>query len=171
MSEANSAITGLQVGQIFFQRAAELGERTFIKIQKGAGFEAVTWNNFATLVRQVLLGLVSLGLQRQAVLVGDRRPFIAALLVADRQKISASCHRELASLSAHEIHTALWSQVERVNERLEQYERIRQIIVMDGDFPAEVRSINHFQNVKVERSVVSAGYQSEIEAIYSGGKL
>jgi len=111
---------------------------------------------------------------RQAVLLGDRRPFIAALLVADRQKIAESMNREVASLSDSEIEAALRTQIEHVNSRLEHYERIRKFAVMAADFPTDVRSVNVFQKVKVERRMIAARYQREIDAIYSttaaGGK-
>ena len=104
---------------------------------------------------------------RQAVLLGDRRPFVAALLVPEREKIAESLKRDIANLSEDEIRTVLWLQIERVNGRLERYEQIRKVAVMPDDFPTEVRSINHFQKVKVDRDVVATRYQREIEAIYS----
>lgn len=103
----------------------------------------------------------------QAVLLGDRRPFIAALIFPDRQKIAESLGRNIASLSDAEINDALWSQIERVNGRLETYERVRRIAVMPSEFPAEVRSINHFHKVKVNREQVAARFQQQIDAIYA----
>jgi long-subunit acyl-CoA synthetase (AMP-forming) len=61
----------------------------------------------------------------------------------------------------------LWSQIDRVNSRLEAHERIRRIAVMPGEFPAEVRSINHFHKVKVNREQVAARFQQQIDAIYA----
>jgi len=104
----------------------------------------------------------------QAILVGDRRPFVAALIVPDRQKIAAAANREARELSDEIIQAALWKQIDRVNGRLEQYERIRRITVLARDFPAEVRSINQFQKVKVDRSAAGALYHKEIEAMYAG---
>jgi long-chain acyl-CoA synthetase len=103
----------------------------------------------------------------QAVLLGDRRPFVAALVVPDRHRIAESLGRDIAALSGEEIIAALWSQIERVNSRLEEYERIRRIAVMPSEFPAEVRSINHFQKVKVNREQVAERYWQQIDAIYA----
>ncbi len=102
----------------------------------------------------------------QAVLVGDGWPFLAALIFPDGQKIAESLSRDIATLSEAEIITALSSQIERVNGRLESYERIRRIAVVPGEFPAEVRSINHFHKVKVNREQVAAHYRQQIDAIY-----
>lgn len=87
--------------------------------------------------------------------------------VAVRQRIAESLNRDIANLSDDEIEAALWWQIERVNGRLERYEQIRKIAVMRDDFPSEIRSINHFQKVKVDRNVVATRYQREIDAIYS----
>jgi len=103
----------------------------------------------------------------QAVLLGDRRPFIAALVYPDRQRIAEALNRDIAALSDAEINAALWSQIERVNDRLEAYERIRRIAVMPSEFPADVRSVNHFHKVKVNRERVTARFQQQIDVIYA----
>src|SRR5258706_2699774 len=62
MSRTFNPVTANHVGAIFFQRAAELGDRTFIKLQQGECFEDISWRDFAALVEKVLLGLLALGL-------------------------------------------------------------------------------------------------------------
>lgn len=106
---------------------------------------------------------------RQAILLGDRRPFVAALVVPDRDRIAAALGRAGAALSAAEIAGALWRQIERVNRGLESYEQIRKIAVIETDFPPEARSVNLFQKIKVDRRVVAAHYEAEIARIYSSG--
>ncbi len=108
---------------------------------------------------------------RQAVLLGDRRPFVAALVVPDLPQIAAALNRAAASLTEDEITAALWTQIERVNARLEHYERIREIVVVPEDFSDEVRSINVFQKVKVDRKAVADRYRETIEAIYAPAAL
>ncbi|MGE5218882.1 MAG: AMP-dependent synthetase/ligase [Chloroflexota bacterium] len=108
---------------------------------------------------------------RQAVLLGDRRAFIAALIVPDRRAIAAALARDEASLADGEIETLVWRQIDTVNERLEHYEKIRKIALMRTDFPTEVRSINVFQKTKIDRQLVAKSYRREIDEIYasSGG--
>jgi long-chain acyl-CoA synthetase len=103
----------------------------------------------------------------QAVLVGDQRPFIAALVVADRRRIAAALESDIANLTDDQIERALWSQIARVNAGLESHERIRKIIVLGDEFPAEVRAVNIFQKIKVDRKVVAERYKKEIETIYA----
>ncbi|HWH76504.1 MAG TPA: hypothetical protein VNT76_03995, partial [Candidatus Binatus sp.] len=108
---------------------------------------------------------------RQAVLLGDRRPFIAALVVPSQRKMAEALEREFADLTAGEIEAALWTQISRVNGRLEEYEQIRKFVVMREPFPEIVRSINQFQKVKVDRKAVAERYQAVIEAIYTAPAL
>jgi long-subunit acyl-CoA synthetase (AMP-forming) len=88
--------------------------------------------------------------------------------VPNRRRIAESLNRDIAALTAAEIEAALWEQIDRVNSRLENYERVKKICVIGAEFPPEVRSINQFQKVKVDRSLVARWYQNEIEAIYGG---
>ncbi len=104
---------------------------------------------------------------RQAVLLGDRRPFLAALIVPDRRAIAAALQCDEAGLSDSEIETLLWRQIDAINERLEHYEKIRKIALMPADFPAAVRSVNVFQKIKIDRQLVAALYRSQIDTIYS----
>jgi long-subunit acyl-CoA synthetase (AMP-forming) len=75
-------------------------------------------------------------------------------------------NRDPFSLTDSEIEAALSTQIARVNSRLEHYEQIRKMTVMKNDFPSEVRSVNVFQKVKVDRKVVAERYRKEIEEVY-----
>ena len=117
-------------------------------------------------------GLIELQLEnesfiRQAILLGDRRPFIAALVVPDRGNIATALGRAAADLSATEVSAAVWSQIMRVNGRLESYEQICKIALIDKDFPTEARSVNAFQKIKVDRAVVASRYRKEIDDVYT----
>ena len=104
---------------------------------------------------------------RQAVLLGDHRPFIAALIVADRRAIAAALAKDEAALGNGAIETLLWRQIDVVNERLEHYGKIRKIALMPADFPTEVRSVNVFQKIKIDRRLAAERYRREIDEIYS----
>jgi long-chain acyl-CoA synthetase len=103
---------------------------------------------------------------RQAILLGDRRPFIAALIVPERKKIAGELHKEESALTESEIATALQSRIDQLNARLEQFERIRKFAVLRDDFSDEVRTVTVFQKIKVDRKAVEQRYQKEIETIY-----
>jgi long-chain acyl-CoA synthetase len=102
---------------------------------------------------------------RQAVLIGDRRPFIAALLVAESGKIAAELEKKL---TLQNLRGLIAARVERINERLEEYEQIRKFALLKDDFPERARSVTAFQKIKVDRKAVDELYQKEIRQIYGG---
>lgn len=103
---------------------------------------------------------------RQAVLLGDHRPFVAALLVPELAEIAAQLKRSESSLTLPEAERVLWSRVEKINGRLEDYEKVRKIAVLRGDFPERARSVTAFQKIKVDRRAVEGLYREEIDRIY-----
>ena len=112
---------------------------------------------------------------RQAVLLGDRRPFIAALIAPDRKHIAAELKKAESSLSDGEIETMIAARVAEINKGLEECERVREFALLQSDFPPEVRSVTVFQKIKIERKVVEDRYQKIIDTIYStashGGRV
>lgn len=103
---------------------------------------------------------------RQAVLLGDHLPFMAALLVPEGARIAAELKKPDSFLTPAEVEKLLWSRVEKVNNQLEEPEKIRKIAVLKDDFPETVRSVTAFQKIKVDRQAVQELYRDEIERIY-----
>lgn len=103
---------------------------------------------------------------RQAVLLGDHRPFVAALLVPELAKIAAQLKRSEFSLTLPEAERVLWSRIEKINGRLEDYEKVHKIAVLRGDFPERAKSVTAFQKIKVDRKAVEELYREEIDRIY-----
>ncbi len=106
---------------------------------------------------------------RHAVLVGDHRPFIAALIVPDRRRIAGALDRIETDLSDREVEAALRQRIDSINTQMDRYKKIRKVAVLSNDFPHEIRSITALQKIKIDRRVVEDRYRAEIEAIYSGG--
>ena len=52
------------IGQIFFRRVRELGERTFLKVENHKRFAEISWRDFGSMVQQTMLGLYALGIMR-----------------------------------------------------------------------------------------------------------
>jgi long-chain acyl-CoA synthetase len=102
----------------------------------------------------------------QAILVGDHRPFIAALVVPDKGKIAAELGKGEAALTDADIKHLVHSRVEKINTGLEEAEKIRKIAVLENDFPPEVRGLTSIQKVKIDRKAVEEHYQREISEIY-----
>ena len=104
---------------------------------------------------------------RQAILLGDHRPFFAALLVPDRSKIGAELKKPESTLSDGEVRALLQARVDKINARLEEVEQIRKFVVLAADFPTEVRSLTAIQKVKIDRKAVEERYKQEISEIYT----
>ena len=104
---------------------------------------------------------------RQAILLGDGRPSIAALIVPEKKKIAAELHKEESALVEGEMAAVLQSRIDQINARLEDFEKIRKFAVMRSDFPDEVRTVTVFQKIKIDRQAVAELYQKEIAALYS----
>ena len=103
---------------------------------------------------------------RQAVLLGDHLPFMAALLVPEGARIAAELKKPDSFLTPVEVEKLLWSRVEKINNQLEEPEKIRKIAVLKDDFPETVRGVTAFQKIKVDRKAVKELYREEIERIY-----
>ena len=104
---------------------------------------------------------------RQAILLGDQRPFIAALIVPNKKLIAAELKKAESALSDGEIEALIRSRLEEINRSLEAYERVRKFGIMPSDFPPEVRSVSVFEKIKIERKAVQERYEKIISAIYS----
>src|SRR5262249_54865076 len=62
--QKNLNISDRHLGAIFFRRVEELGDRTFIKLQRGEGFQEISWRDFGAVVQNVLLALHNIGLTK-----------------------------------------------------------------------------------------------------------
>lgn len=111
----------------------------------------------------------------QAVLIGDKRNFITALIVpnfdslarwAGYKKIAFKTHAEL--LQNPLVYAKIGSRVERVNEHLSNYERIKKIALLDHEMTLESGELT--PSLKVKRRVVNQMYAAQIEGMYSESK-
>ncbi len=112
----------------------------------------------------------------QAVLIGDQRNYISALIVpnfdslvrwAGYKKISFSSHAEL--LRNPLAIAKVGSRVERVNQQLSNYERIKKIALLDHEMTLEGGQLT--PSLKVKRRVVNQMYAPQIEGMYSESKV
>ncbi len=111
----------------------------------------------------------------QAVLIGDQRNFISALIVpnfdslvrwAGYKKIHFATHAEL--LQNPQVIAKVGSRVERANEHLSNYERVKKIALLDQEMTLEGGQLT--PSLKVKRRVVNQMYAAQIEAMYSEAK-
>jgi long-chain acyl-CoA synthetase len=106
-----------------------------------------------------------------AVVIGDRRRFVAALIVPDFDKLKDYARTQgIAYASVDElcrdrrIVDFLKAEADRVTPLLAPYERVKKIVVLARDFDIEKGEIT--PSLKVRRANVTAEYQEAIEALY-----
>jgi long-chain acyl-CoA synthetase len=106
-----------------------------------------------------------------AVVIGDRRRFVAALVVPDYDKLRDYAKSQgLVYGSIDElcrdprVVDLLKAEVDRATPFLASYERIKKIVVLPRDFDIEKGEIT--PSLKVRRANVTAEYQEAIEALY-----
>jgi len=122
---------------------------------------------------QVLEGkLKGISVVSQAVVVGDRRKHLAALLTLDETKLEEVC-RESGSAAKTvseaaadaKVHEWLMGQVEELNKDLARVQSIKKIKILSTDLSIEGGELT--PTMKVKRKVVNQKYADAIEAFYS----
>jgi long-subunit acyl-CoA synthetase (AMP-forming) len=107
----------------------------------------------------------------QAVVVGDRRNYLAALLTLDPQRAPLEAEaagspfrtpRELAACPIFRRH--LEAQVETVNATLARYETIKKFVILPEELSIEAGELT--PTMKLKRRVVYQRYAAEIESLY-----
>ncbi len=108
----------------------------------------------------------------QAMIVGDRRPYMVALIVPDPEWTQEWCAGNgdacsFARLAENsEFRTALGAAVERVNKELMVTERIRRFVLADGPFTIENEQLT--PSLKIRRHVLKQVYGDRLDGLYSG---
>ena len=108
----------------------------------------------------------------QAMIAGDRRPHMVALIVPDPEWTQEWCARNgsrcdfarLAENSAYR--TALGAAIERVNKDLSVTERVRRFVLADGPFTIENEQLT--PSLKIRRHVLKQVYGERLDALYRG---
>ena len=94
----------------------------------------------------------------QALVIGDRRPYLVALLTLDPD--------EVAKLDGSQDAVALVSgAVERINADLAHFEQVRRFEILPRDFSPEENEIT--PTLKLKRRVVEENFASELERLYA----
>ena len=94
----------------------------------------------------------------QAMVDGDQRPWLAAVIVPSAEA------RETAE-SNEALKLLIADTIERANGRLSQIERVRRFVIADEEFTTENSQLT--ATLKVRRHIVKAEYQDRIAALYN----
>jgi long-chain acyl-CoA synthetase len=130
-----------------------------------SGGKNVSPANLETLIkRHPLVG--------QVMAVGDRRPYIAALVVLDPDTLRAwaAAHDlrgvPLSELTVHaRVHEEVQHAVDAANTQVSQAEAVRKFVILPVEWTAESGELT--PTLKLKRRVVLERYAAEIEALYA----
>jgi long-chain acyl-CoA synthetase len=107
----------------------------------------------------------------QAMLVGDGKPFVGALIALDPEELPrwAEEHDKPADVQEltedEELHRALQEAVDAANSAVSRAEQIREFRIVPDDLSVEEGELT--PTLKVKREVVADKYEDLIEDIYS----
>ncbi len=108
----------------------------------------------------------------QAMIAGDRKPYMTAVIVPDPEWTQEWCAKtkrgcDLAALTHDpDFRAALGAAVERVNKDLSVIERIRRFILADEPFTIDNQQLT--PSLKIRRHVLKAVYGERLDALYKG---
>lgn len=88
----------------------------------------------------------------QVMVIGDKRPYLTAIIVPSDE------------LQADALHQAVKSAVDRANSRLSKIEQIRKFLIADEPFT--VQNSQMTPTLKVRRHIVLDVYHDQIDALY-----
>jgi long-subunit acyl-CoA synthetase (AMP-forming) len=121
---------------------------------------------------QVLEGhLKGIPIVAQAVVIGDRRKYLAALVTLDPERLSAEA--ALAGSPARNVDDAakcslfnkhLEKQIDTINDKLARVQTIKRFAIIPQEFTIDGGELT--PTMKVKRKVVNEKYKLEIESLY-----
>ncbi|TML03392.1 MAG: long-chain fatty acid--CoA ligase [Actinobacteria bacterium] len=92
----------------------------------------------------------------QALVVGDRRPYVTALITLDEVEVAKA---------NGDVDALVQQAVEEVNRNLSRFEQIKRFAVVSREFSAEEGEVT--PTLKLKRRVIEERFADEIERLYS----
>jgi long-chain acyl-CoA synthetase len=107
-----------------------------------------------------------------AVVIGDRRRFVSALIVPEFEKLEAYARAQNIPFNNRDelvrdgrIIDFIRAEVDRATPLLASYERVKKLVLLGRDFEIEQGEIT--PSLKVRRTIVEGKYQDLIESMYT----
>jgi long-chain acyl-CoA synthetase len=111
----------------------------------------------------------------QAMVVGDRQPYIAALITLDPEALPTWAEErglpsDMAALAAtDEVRSLVQGIVDEVNAHRSRYEQIKRFVILPRDFTMDDDELT--PTLKLKRRVVAQHFDRELDALYEGETL
>jgi long-chain acyl-CoA synthetase len=107
----------------------------------------------------------------QCVVIGDRRPYLVALVTLDPEEAAKFAQENglpddpKAIAASDQVQAAIDKHVEAINEKFARVEQVKKVRVLPRDLSQEGGELT--PTLKVKRNVVADKYANEIEALYA----
>ncbi|HEX2709034.1 MAG TPA: AMP-dependent synthetase/ligase [Solirubrobacterales bacterium] len=107
----------------------------------------------------------------QCVVVGDRRPYLVALVTLDPEEAVAYAKEhglpeDPAALASNpDVRAAIEAHVEKINQNFARVEQVKKVAILPHDLSQESGELT--PTLKVKRAVVASKHEREIEALYA----
>jgi long-chain acyl-CoA synthetase len=125
---------------------------------------------------QMIEGLISQSeFIEQAVVVGDKRKYVSALIVPDFERIRAWAKGQGIAAAADKqeliedkrVFDLIKGEVQRLTRDLADHEKVKRVALLPKEFSIDGGELT--PTLKVRRRVVEQKYQDRIESLYAGG--
>ena len=107
----------------------------------------------------------------QCVVIGDRRPYLVALVTLDPEEAAKFAQENglpedpEAVAASEQVQAAIDRHVEEINQKFARVEQVKKVKVLPRDLSQEGGELT--PTLKVKRNVVADKYANEIEALYA----
>ena len=106
----------------------------------------------------------------QCVVIGDRRPFLVAVVTLDPEEAAKFAEEkglDLATLHTDDgIRASIQAHLDQVNQKFARVEQVKKFEVLPRDFSQEGGELT--PSMKVKRNIVAQKYAGEVDALYAG---
>ena len=172
--EATAEVLGAD-GWLLTGDIAEIDEDGFIKITDRKKDIIVTAGGKNVAPQNLENDLKTSKYVSQAMVVGDRQPYIAALITLDPEELpkwaaERGLEGDVATLAENEqVRDLIQGVVDSVNADRSRYEQIKRFAILPRDFTMEDDELT--PTLKLKRRVVSKHFPDELEGLYAGETL
>jgi long-chain acyl-CoA synthetase len=107
----------------------------------------------------------------QCVVIGDRRPFLVALVTLDPEEAAKYAQEhglppDPAALAENaEVKASIDAHVEKINQRFARVEQVKKVQILPRDLSQEGGELT--PTMKVKRNIVADKYAGEIDSLYA----
>jgi len=107
-----------------------------------------------------------------AVVIGDRRPYLTAIVMIDQENVEKYAQdndvpfSNYASLTkSPEVQALIQGEIDRVNAKFARVEQVKKFFLLDTQLSAEDEELT--PTMKLKRALVQKKYSGQIEAMYA----